>query len=126
MTTTVTARGQVTIPKSVRDLLGIVPGSQVDFVRASHGRSRPRASRSFPSASHRGARFNPKGVPALYLALTLMTAIKEANQGFAQRLDPCVLCSYEIDCDDIADLTTEEGRVFCDARRDGLRLGYGS
>ncbi|MFA6032686.1 MAG: RES family NAD+ phosphorylase [Myxococcota bacterium] len=61
-------------------------------------------------AAIRGARFNPKGVPALYLALTIMTAIKEANQGLAQRIDPCVLCSYEVDCEDIADLTTEEGR----------------
>jgi len=39
-----------------------------------------------------------------------MTAVKEANQGFAHRIDPCVLCSYEIDCEDIADLTTEQGR----------------
>ncbi|MBZ9701638.1 MULTISPECIES: RES family NAD+ phosphorylase [unclassified Mesorhizobium] len=61
-------------------------------------------------AAIRGARFNPKGVPALYLALTIMTAIKEANQGFAHRIDPCVLCSYEIDCDDIVDLTTDEAR----------------
>lgn len=37
MTTTVTAKGQVTIPKAVRDLLGIVPGSQVDFYRAADG-----------------------------------------------------------------------------------------
>lgn len=37
MTTTVTAKGQVTIPKAVRDLLGIVPGSQVDFVRTADG-----------------------------------------------------------------------------------------
>ena len=51
MTTTVTARGQVTIPKSVRDLLGIVQGSPVDFVRASRSQSRPRSSRSFPSSS---------------------------------------------------------------------------
>ncbi len=61
-------------------------------------------------AAIRGARFNPKGVPALYLALSVMTAVKEANQGFAHRIDPCVLCSYEIDCEDIADLTTEQGR----------------
>lgn len=61
-------------------------------------------------AAIRGARFNPKGVPALYLGLSIMTAVKEANQGFAHRIDPCVLCSYEIDCEDVADLTTEQGR----------------
>lgn len=37
MTTTVTAKGQVTIPKSVRDFLGIGPGSQVDFRRGADG-----------------------------------------------------------------------------------------
>lgn len=37
MTTTVTAKGQVTIPKAVRDLLGIAPGSKVDFKRAANG-----------------------------------------------------------------------------------------
>ncbi|MGE3144359.1 MAG: AbrB/MazE/SpoVT family DNA-binding domain-containing protein [Pseudorhodoplanes sp.] len=38
MSTTVTSKGQVTIPKQVRDLLGIVPGSVVDFERGSDGR----------------------------------------------------------------------------------------
>jgi RES domain-containing protein len=61
-------------------------------------------------AAIRGARFNPKGEPALYLALTVMTAVKEANQGFAYRIDPCVLCSYEVDCEDIVDLRTSNGR----------------
>lgn len=35
--TTVTAKGQVTIPKAVRDLLGIAPGSKVEFSRAADG-----------------------------------------------------------------------------------------
>jgi RES domain-containing protein len=61
-------------------------------------------------AAIRGARFNPRGVPTLYLALTVMTAVKEANQGFAHRIDPCILCSYDVDCDDIADLRAETGR----------------
>ncbi len=38
MTTTVTSKGQVTIPKPVRDLLGIVPGSAVCFELAPDGR----------------------------------------------------------------------------------------
>jgi AbrB family looped-hinge helix DNA binding protein len=38
MSTTVTSKGQVTIPKHVRDLLGIGPGSQIDFERAPDGR----------------------------------------------------------------------------------------
>ncbi len=37
MATTVTSKGQVTIPKPVRDLLGIEPGSKVDFRRAADG-----------------------------------------------------------------------------------------
>jgi AbrB family looped-hinge helix DNA binding protein len=37
MSTTVTAKGQVTIPKAVRDFLGIAPGSRVDFRRAADG-----------------------------------------------------------------------------------------
>ena len=75
-------------------------------------------------AAIRGARFNPKGVPALYLGLTLMTAIKEANQGFAHRIDPCVLCSYEIDCEDIADLTTGEGRGAFSVTSDELACAW--
>ena len=38
MGATVTSKGQITIPKPVRDLLGIVPGSVVDFERAPDGR----------------------------------------------------------------------------------------
>ena len=37
MTTTVTSKGQVTIPKRVRDLLGIGPGSVIDFERGKDG-----------------------------------------------------------------------------------------
>ena len=37
MATTVTSKGQVTIPKPVRDHLGIVPGSQVEFRRTVDG-----------------------------------------------------------------------------------------
>jgi antitoxin PrlF len=38
MATTVTSKGQVTIPKPVRDRLGIEPGSSVEFELAADGR----------------------------------------------------------------------------------------
>ncbi len=37
MGTTVTSKGQVTIPKAVRDFLGIGPGSEVEFRRVEGG-----------------------------------------------------------------------------------------
>jgi RES domain-containing protein len=55
-----------------------------------------------------GGRFNPKGTPALYMSLDPMTAIKEAAQGFARKFEPYVLCTYEIDCEDVIDLRDEE------------------
>jgi RES domain-containing protein len=68
-------------------------------------------------AALRGARFNPKGIPTLYLALSIIGAVKEANQGFAHRIDPCVLCSYDVDCDHICDLRSEADRAVV-----GIRL----
>jgi RES domain-containing protein len=43
------------------------------------------------------------------LALTLEGAFLEINQGFALKFAPCTLCSYDVDCDDLADLRTEDG-----------------
>ena len=43
-------------------------------------------------AAIHGGRFNPRGTEALYLSLTVMTAVKEANQGFAFKILPYV-CS---------------------------------
>jgi antitoxin PrlF len=44
----VTVKGQVTIPKSVRDALGIVPGSQVEFVPNQDGEFVLRRARQMP------------------------------------------------------------------------------
>lgn len=38
MATAVTTKGQVTIPKGIRDLLGIRPGSLVEFEQGADGR----------------------------------------------------------------------------------------
>lgn len=42
-----------------------------------------------------GGRFNKKGVPALYTCLSVMTALREANQ--AGSLQPTTLVSYDAD-----------------------------
>jgi RES domain-containing protein len=48
-----------------------------------------------------GGRFNAKGVPALYTALSIVTAIKEASQ--AGSLQPTTLVSYEADIQNVFD-----------------------
>jgi RES domain-containing protein len=57
-------------------------------------------------AAVRGGRFNPQGVPALYVSLTLDTLLAEQGHGFANRLLPLTICSYDVDVDDIIDLRT--------------------
>lgn len=37
MSTTVTTKGQVTIPKPIRDFLGLKAGSEIEFARNSDG-----------------------------------------------------------------------------------------
>lgn len=39
---TMTSKGQITIPKSVRDELGLEPGTKLDFVRVGPGEYRLR------------------------------------------------------------------------------------
>ena len=62
-------------------------------------------------AAEAGGRFNRRGQPALYLSLSPVTALREVSHGFAHRLDPLVLCSYDVDCEDIVDLSDDAGRL---------------
>jgi RES domain-containing protein len=62
-------------------------------------------------AAARGGRFNRPGEPALYLALDLMTAVNECTQGLSARLQPLLLCEYEVDCTPVADLRDDAGRA---------------
>jgi RES domain-containing protein len=48
-----------------------------------------------------GGRFNPKGVPALYTSLTVLTALREANQ--VGNLQPTTLVSYEAEIEGVFD-----------------------
>jgi RES domain-containing protein len=58
-----------------------------------------------------GRRFNWPGLETLYLSLAFTTVFREVSAGFAHRLTPYVLCSYDVDCADIADLRTEPDRL---------------
>ena len=42
----VTTKGQVTIPKDVRDMLGVAPGDEVEFVE-SHGQIRIKKKKDY-------------------------------------------------------------------------------
>ena len=50
-----------------------------------------------------GGRFNPKRIPALYTAMSVMTAIREANQ--IGTLQPTTMVFYEADITPIFDAT---------------------
>lgn len=62
-------------------------------------------------AAIHGGRFNPKGIPTLYLSLSVMTALREANQ--VGSLQPTTLVAYDaeiaslFDCRDEAALAVE-------------------
>lgn len=61
-------------------------------------------------AKAKGGRFNPKGVAALYLALSVDGMFAEMGHGLAHRFTPLTVCSYDVDVDDIVDLRTEAER----------------
>ena len=48
-----------------------------------------------------GGRFNAKGVPALYLSLSVVTALREANQ--VGNLQPTTLVAYDADIEGLFD-----------------------
>lgn len=54
-------------------------------------------------ARRHGGRFNPRGMPALYAAQSVMTAIREANQ--VGTLQPTTLVAYRADLDPVFDGT---------------------
>lgn len=56
-------------------------------------------------AALHGGRFNPKGMPALYASLSVMTALREANQ--AGNLQPTTLVSYDAEIGNVFDCRDE-------------------
>lgn len=52
-------------------------------------------------AERYGGRFNPRGMPALYTSLSIMAALREANQ--TGNLQPTMLVCYEAEYDNVFD-----------------------
>lgn len=57
MSTTVTTKGQVTIPKQMREYLGLTPGCQVDFAYTADGQVVIRPVKPARKAAKRQSRF---------------------------------------------------------------------
>lgn len=77
-------------------------------------------------AALKGRRFNWPGLETLHLSLTFNTVFREVSGGFAHRLTPQVLCSYDVDCDDIADLRTDSDRAALGVDLSDLSCPWGS
>jgi RES domain-containing protein len=75
------------------------------FVYRAHNPRWAFAPDSGRGAASAGGRFNAVGMPALYTALRFETAWLEAHQAFPFKAQPMTLCAYEVDCEDILDLT---------------------
>jgi RES domain-containing protein len=75
-------------------------------------------------AKSNGGRFNSKGTAALYLSLDWETAVVEASQGFAFRIPPLTIVSYDVDCADVADLSTPGGLKKHGATRSALACAW--
>ena len=75
-------------------------------------------------AAAKGGRFNPKGVEALYLALSIEGMIAEMGHGFGSRFEPLTICSYTLDVDDVVDLTSEDARSFARVALDDLACAW--
>lgn len=65
-----------------------------------------RAPLSGRGAELYGGRFNPKGIPALYTSLSVMTALREANQ--VGNLQPTTLVSYDAEIGQVFDSRDEQ------------------
>ncbi len=69
------------------------------------------APTSGDGAARHGGMFNPIGMPALYTSAALEGAWREAQQGFAFKAQPLLICAYEVDCEDVADLRDAASRA---------------
>jgi RES domain-containing protein len=67
-----------------------------------------------------GGRFNPKGMPALYTSLSVMTALREANQ--VGHLQPTTLVSYDAEITKVFDGRDAEALAALGMNADALAV----
>jgi RES domain-containing protein len=75
-------------------------------------------------AKSKGGRFNPVGVPALYLARTIEGCFLEQAHGFPLRFDPLTVCTYDLDIEGMVDLTTDPGRGAANVQLSELQCSW--
>ena len=80
-----------------------------DMAYRAHKPRRSWAPLSGEGARRHGGRFNRRRVPALYLALAPLTAIREAFP--IGRPQPITLCAYEVDAEPIFDAVNPQART---------------
>ena len=81
------------------------------FVYRAHNPRWAFAPDSGAGAAAAGGRFNPVGMQALYTSLRFEAAWLEAQQAFSFKAQPLTLCAYEVDCEDVLDLTDPATRA---------------
>jgi RES domain-containing protein len=94
------------------------------IVYRAHKLPRVTTPLSGKGAQTSGGRFNPLGIPAFYTGLTQTVALAEYNQGFPHRPQPTALCAYEVDCEDVLDLTDPVVRATQGIAMDDLACGW--
>ncbi|OOF06098.1 hypothetical protein BZG79_13160 [Salinivibrio sp. MA427] len=82
------------------------------------------APNSGEGARRNGGRFNPKGVGALYTSLSQSGAWVEAQQGFRFKAQPLTICQYDVDCDNVLDLTDETVLLNCGIKPSTLSCAW--
>jgi RES domain-containing protein len=75
-------------------------------------------------ASISGGRFNRPGQLTLYTSLSLAAMLKEAQQSFARKFDPLTIVSYDVDCEDVADLADRTEMRQLGVAADDLACGW--
>jgi RES domain-containing protein len=75
------------------------------FVYRAHNPRWAFAPDSGEGAASAGGRFNPVGMRALYTSVRFETAWLEAQQAFPFKAQPMTLCAYDVECEDVLDLT---------------------